>query len=172
MRAPFGIQAPIIGRSKNPCRERVFAAAAKVQRRLKIPPEDDETGQRNRSTGKSRLNVLTGGPALARFEALKKPSIPNALHARQHRNQERQEANSGEQQFGIKRAVGFFRCGRECRRRRENVNSSGHIKFSNHQGVNALPRRSRAGCDRGSTHPCRIRKHVREVREPNSTTVM
>jgi len=158
---------------ENPCRERVFAAAAKVQRRLKIPPEDEETGQRNRSTRKSRLNGLTGADlAPARFEALKKPSIPNALHARQHRNQECQEANSGEQQFGIKRAVGFFRCGRECRCRRENVNSSGHIKFSNHQGGNALPRRSRAGCDRGSTHPCRTRKHVREVREPNSTTVM
>jgi hypothetical protein len=108
MRAPFGISGSNKFENPQPSKT-VIAAAAKVQAALKILPVDEGIGQRNSPTKKSRLNALTGVSLASHAQDAEKRSIPNALLARQHRDHEREEANSTEQHNRIKRAGGFLR---------------------------------------------------------------
>jgi hypothetical protein len=67
-----------------PSKKRVFAAAAKVQRLLKIPPGDEGTGQRNSFLRNSK--ALTGHPTCWR-DQYQTPCTPVRIAIRNARKQ-------------------------------------------------------------------------------------
>jgi hypothetical protein len=98
-----------------------FGISGSKKRKFEKPLPLKKESLRSCGEGSTALENTSGGrgnqPAqliFAKFESadrksdLLKGSIPNALHARENRNQERQETNSAKQHDRIKRAVRFL----------------------------------------------------------------
>jgi hypothetical protein len=117
-------QAPMNGLQKTHTRKKSLRDSSEGSAAI----QNTSAGRGNRPT---QPTDELGTNALA--DTVSQQSIPNALHAREDRNEECQQANCDKQNFRIKLAVGFVRCGCECRGRRENMSGSGHIQFSNRQ---------------------------------------
>jgi hypothetical protein len=92
IRAPFGIsgsnkktrKTPALKRKNPALKKRVIAAAAKVQRLLKIPPEHEGTGQRDPFWRNSNMLARTSGALKDQYQT---PCCPVRIAIRNARKQ-------------------------------------------------------------------------------------